>query len=269
MAPIGAQMPRLKLRAKSKRPSGSAGPDEETIVLEDLARADFTRRRRAERWRKVRLWLLALAALLLVGSVSWLFLFSPYLVVKRVEVEGLAGLSKGRVIKAAEVPMGRPLARLKTKEIETRVEVLPPIESAVVSRDWPDGVRIKVAMRQPVAVIEMGKGLQAFDSHGVLFGSFASRPPVLPMVQAKEGTEKLALSEAAKVIRALPADLAAKIDYVRVGSVDEITLVLGNGRSVLWGSATDSQQKAEVLAVLLKQPGSRLDVSIPSQPTIK
>jgi len=262
-------MPRLKLRAKSKRPSGSAGPDEETIVLEDLARADFTRRRRAERWRKVRLWLLALAALLLVGSVSWLFLFSPYLVVKRVEVEGLAGLSKGRVIKAAEVPMGRPLARLKTKEIETRVEVLPPIESAVVSRDWPDGVRIKVAMRQPVAVIDMGKGLQAFDSHGVLFGSFASRPPVLPMVQAKEGTEKLALSEAAKVIRALPADLAAKIDYVRVGSVDEITLVLGNGRSVLWGSATDSQQKAEVLAVLLKQPGSRLDVSIPSQPTIK
>lgn len=90
-------------------------------------------------------------------------------------------------------------------------------------------------MRQPVAVIDMGKGLQAFDSHGVLFGRFASRPPELPMVEAKEGTEKVALSEAAKVIRALPADLAAQIDYVRVGSVDEITLVLGNGRSVLWG----------------------------------
>ena len=262
-------MPRIKLRSKSKRSADSAGPDEETIVLEDLARADFTRRRRAERWRKLRLWLLALVVLLLAGAVSWLFFFSPYLVVKRVEVEGLVGLSKGRVVKAAEVPMGRPLSRLKIKEIQSRVESLPPIESAVVSRDWPDGVRIKVAMRQPVAVIDMGKGLQAFDSHGVLFGRFASRPPELPMVEAKEGTEKVALSEAAKVIRALPADLAAQIDYVRVGSVDEITLVLGNGRSVLWVSAADSQQKAEVLAVLLKQPGNRLDVSIPSQPTIK
>ena len=89
-------------------------------------------------------------------------------------------------------------------------------------------------------------------------------PALLP-----ENLERLRKPEAAKVIRALPADLAAQIDYVRVGSVDEITLVLGNGRSVLWGSAADSQQKAEVLAVLLKQPGNRLDVSIPSQPTIK
>lgn len=120
-------MPRIKLRSKSKRSADSAGPDEETIVLEDLARADFTRRRRAERWRKLRLWLLALVVLLLAGAVSWLFFFSPYLVVKRVEVEGLVGLSKGRVVKAAEVPMGRPLSRLKIKEIQSRVESLPPI----------------------------------------------------------------------------------------------------------------------------------------------
>ena len=43
-----------------------------------------------------------------------------------------------------------------------------------------------------------------------------------------------------------------------VASVDEISLVLGNGRRVVWGSAEQSNQKAQVLAVLLKRPSSQI-----------
>ena len=56
---------------------------------------------------------------------------------------------------------------------------------------------------------------------------------------------------------------------MEVASVDEIELVLANGRRVLWGSAEDSDQKAEVLAVLLKRPGQQIDVSVPGRPTTK
>jgi cell division protein FtsQ len=38
---------------------------------------------------------------------------------------------------------------------------------------------------------------------------------------------------------------------------------------VLWGSADDSANKAEVLAVLLKQKASFYDVSVPGQPILK
>ena len=74
---------------------------------------------------------------------------------------------------------------------------------------------------------------------------------------APPDTADEALAEAGRVIGSLPAGIAARVDTVEVSSVDKIQLVLGNGRRVLWGSAEDSGQKAEVLAVLLDGPASR------------
>jgi cell division protein FtsQ len=83
------------------------------------------------------------------------------------------------------------------------------------------------------------------------------------------GTRSDALAETARVVSALPADLASRVDYVEVRTVDTISLHLRNGRDVLWGSADDSANKAEVLAVLLKQKASFYDVSVPGQPILK
>ena len=49
-----------------------------------------------------------------------------------------------------------------------------------------------------------------------------------------------ALAEGAGVVAALPTDLATKVDYAEVISVDQITLRLRDGREVLWGSAEQS-----------------------------
>ena len=78
-----------------------------------------------------------------------------------------------------------------------------------------------------------------------------------------------ALVEAARVVDALPPRVAHRVDVLEVGSVDEIELVLVNGRRVVWGSADDSDQKAEVLDVLLKRPGNQIDVSVPGRPTTR
>ena len=50
-------------------------------------------------------------------------------------------------------------------------------------------------------------------------------------------------------------------------TVDQITLVLRDGRQVLWGSAEESDAKARVLVALLKEPAASYDVSVPGQPT--
>ena len=52
-------------------------------------------------------------------------------------------------------------------------------------------------------------------------------------------------------------------------SVDQITLRLRDGREVLWGSADQSAEKAEVLAGLLaaRPKASGYDVSVPGMPT--
>lgn len=254
---------------RSRNGFGAVDPDEETVVLEDLARADFTRRRRQERLRRIRLWLIGLLVLVLLGGVIWLVFFSRFLIVKKVSVSGEGIISTKRVVRTAAVPMGQPLARVDLDAIQSRVESLPPVRSAEVTRDWPDSIRIALTPRTPVAVIDLGSGLEAFDSQGALFGHYDARPQGLPLVQAAADTKKIALSEAAKVIKALPDDLLAKIDFIKVVSVDQITVVLKTGRTIMWGSSAQSDQKAEVLAVLLQQPGNHFDISVPSQPTIK
>ena len=69
------------------------------------------------------------------------------------------------------------------------------------------------------------------------------------------------------MVAALPRDLAQRVDHVEVETVDQIMLVLRDGRQVLWGSAEESDQKAEVLMVLLGEQGTVFDVSVPGSPT--
>jgi len=163
----------------------------------------------------------------------------------------------------ADVSLGKPLARLDLGAIRARVEGISSVKSAEVSRSWPLTVHIEVTERTPIAVINQGNGLQALDEDGVLFGHYADRPRNLPLVIAPPDTAEEALVEGGRVIGSLPDRIASRVDTVEVTSVDKIQLVLGNGRRVLWGSAEDSGQKAEVLAVLLKRPGQQIDVSVP------
>jgi cell division protein FtsQ len=53
-----------------------------------------------------------------------------------------------------------------------------------------------------------------------------------------------------------------------VATVDQISLVLKDGRKVVWGSADQSDTKADVLATLLAGVQAQVyDVSVPSKPT--
>ncbi len=259
-------MTMVRGRGVQTAPPPSAGPDEETVRL---AGKDFRRRRHAGRWRRVRRVALALLLVAALAGSTWLVLFSSYVTAQSVQVTGTQTLGESRVKRAAVVPTGTPLARVDLDAIAARVESIASVRRAEVSRSWPHTVHIDVTERTPVAVIDNGNGLESLDSEGVLFGSYGSRPRGLPLVRTEPGTRSEALVEAARVVVALPMQIATRVDVVEVASVDEIELVLANGRRVLWGSAEDSDHKAEVLAVLLKRPGQQIDISVPGRPTTK
>lgn len=248
-------------------PPASAGPDEETVRLDY---ADFRKRRRhAGRWRVARRLLAVLLLLALVAGSVWVVLFSSYLTARGVEVTGTRTLRDARIERAADVPTGTPLARLDLDAIRNRVESLAAVRRASVSRSWPHTVHVSVTERTPIAVIDEGNGLKALDTEGVLFGSYRARPRGLPLVRTGSGTSNEALVEAGRVLDALPSRIAGRVSTLVVSSVDEIDLVLRSGRRVVWGSAEDSQHKAEVLAVLLKRPSKQIDVTVPGRPTTK
>jgi cell division protein FtsQ len=246
-------------------PPPSSGPDEETVRI---ARKDFRRRRRAGRWRRARALVVAVLVLAVLAASVWLVYFSSYVTVRAVDVTGTQGLGEHKVERAAEVPTGAPLARVDLDAVRARVESIASVRRAEVSRSWPHTVHIAVTERTPLAVVDRGDGLQALDDEGVLFGHYGTRPRRLPLVRTEPDT-RTEVRESARVIEALPAHVAARVDVVEVASVDEITLDLHNGRKVVWGSAEDSDQKAEVLAVLLKRPANQIDVSVPGRPTTR
>jgi cell division protein FtsQ len=230
------------------------------------SRRRFTRRQWLRRWL---VWRYVIASVLLVALVAgavWLVFISSVLTVKRVDVRGESHVSRQQILAAARVPMGAHLAELDLDAIRSRVSALAPMRQVDVSRHWPDGVLIEVTERTPVAVVQIGGTFHAMDADGVLFRDYPRPPAGMPRVVSTANTGSAALAEAARVIGSLPHGLAARVDHVQVRGIDQISLAMRSGATVIWGSDAQSALKAEVLARLLPHPAGTYDVSMPGQP---
>lgn len=266
-------LPRLRLRLRRRQ---GRGQDErqDGAALADTAertRRQFARRQWRRRWLAWRYVVVVVVLAAVVGGGIWAAYFSSWLSVKGVDIRGDFGggaLTQGQVRRTAAVPTGGPLLRADLDAIRRRVAALAAVKSVDVSREWPAKVRIQVTERTPVAVIEIGGKLHALDEAGVVFSSYQHAPDGLPRVSSPAGTDTEALHQAAAVVAALPPDLSDTVDHVEVRSVDEVTLALASGQTVRWGSAADSETKAQVLSALIKaKPHARTyDVSVPGQP---
>lgn len=246
--------------ATSTRPS-----DEERREQRDRQR--FARRQRARRWMRWRVVVAALVVLALLLTSVWLVFFSAVLSVSKVDVEGNRLLGPDRIRSVAEVPMGEQLALVDLEAISRRVAALAEVSDVDVTRSWPDGVSIDVTERTAVAVVELGGRLRGLDAEGIVFRDYRAAPKGLPRVRPTTSTGADALAEAAGVVAVLPAELAARVDHVEVQTIDQITLVLRDGREVLWGSAEQSELKARVLPQLLAAQRAQVyDVSVPESP---
>lgn len=235
----------------------------------ERTRRRFARRQWARRWRA---WKWVVASLLLVAVLAgggWLVWFSSVLAVQGVAVEGTGYLTDDEVREAAEVPAGEPLARVDLVAVTARVAALAPVESVEVTRSWPHQLLIEVTERTPVAVVDVGGSIRGMDAEGVLFLEYPTPPRDLPVLRTFAGADAGARQEAAGVVTALPGDLARQVDHLEVETIDRITLVLRDGRVVVWGSAQDSAEKARVLVALLAHQARQYDVSVPSHPTTR
>lgn len=238
-------------------------PDETAV----RSRRRFARRQWARRWLTWKpVVALVLVLALLVGGV-WTVYFSSVLAVHGVEVAGVTTLRAADVRDAADVPAGEPLARVDLEAVRRRVEALAEVRSADVTRKWPDHVLVTVRERVAVAVVTIGDRIRGMDASGVVFRDYRRAPADLPKVTVTEDTRSDALEEGAKVVGALPDRIAKLVDHVEVETVDRISLVLHDGRVVMWGSADESDEKAKVLTALLEHPAKTYDVSVPEQPT--
>jgi len=232
------------------------------------SRRRFARRQWRRRWLAWRYLLVLVLVLGVVGVGVYGVWFSTWLAVEDVEVSGAQTIPAADIRARADIDEGEPLVRVDLASVERRIGSLAAVRSVSVTRQWPHGILISVEERVAIAVVEIGGQLRGMDEDGVVFTDYQKPPPGLPRVETSIGTTSAALKEAAQVVSALPQELGLLVDHVQVTTVDQISLVLKDGRTVVWGSADDSDTKAEVIGPLLASVEAQVyDVSVPSKPT--
>lgn len=205
---------------------------------------------------------------LIAGSL-WLVYFSAMLVTKRVIIVGTHQLTPAQVSFAVQIPLGVPLALQDVDAIARRATTLPVIESAKVTRSWPNTIKMTVVERRPVLAISQPDGYVLVDKTGLAYQTQSTLPLDVVLADVSPGDKPL-LSQVAAVAKALPEKLRGKVSLITADGRDSIVLMLTSGRTVIWGSSADSELKAQVVTALLKKnPRSYIDVSSPHNPAVR
>jgi cell division protein FtsQ len=214
----------------------------------------------------------ALAAFGVVAGVAWALLGSRLLVVRSVTVTGTHMVPAAEVAAAADVPLGTPLVRVNTGQVARRVEGIRQVASATVTKDWPDGLTITVRERTPVVAVRMrGGGYDLVDPTGVIVRWTAVKPAAMPLYLATVSGGALrgnpGLTTAAAVLSELPSWLRTAVVSTAAtqsaGGASQVTLLLRDGKTVLWGGTDRAAEKGRELAILIRGPARYYDVSAP------
>jgi len=230
----------------------------------------FMARARQRRLRAAMPWAVTLGVLLAVGALAWVVYGTSLLGVREVRVVGTDSLTPSQVEEAAAVRMSEPLARVDVDGIRARVQALPAVERAVVSRGWPSTLEVQVVERTPVAAVPVGEQFSLIDAEGVAFRTVAKRPAGLPVVRlAAPGPADINTRSALVVLSSLTAELREQLVSISVPAPAQVSLGLRRNRTIVWGDDTESEKKAQVATALLERKGDTIDVSAPTVVTIR
>jgi cell division protein FtsQ len=197
--------------------------------------------------------------LLIAATLVWMVWFSHVFAVREVSVVGASGEAADAVVRAAQVPVGAPLAQLDAALIGDRVRSLAWIGDVDVRRGWPRSVVLAVDERTGIARREG----QLVDASGVAFTPVSAIPKDLPVVRAQGP----ALEAAMAVYTQLPEKWRGRVIRLTATSRDDVALTLRSGAVVRWGSAEQPEFKSSVLDALIKRRAAVYDVSAPELPT--
>ncbi|AWV47660.1 FtsQ-family protein [Mycobacterium leprae Kyoto-2] len=194
---------------------------------------------------------------------------TPAMSVRNIVVTGIETVTREEVLDAAGVQLGTPLLQINTNQVADQVAAIRRVASARAQRQYPSALRITIVERVPVVVKDFPDGPHLFDCDGVDFAT-APPPPALPYIDVGHpGPIDPATKAALVVLLALRPEVVSQVARIAAPSVSSITLILTDGRAVIWGSTDRAEEKAEKLAALLTQPGRTYDVSSPDLPTVK
>jgi len=239
------------------------------------ARARFERRAALARRRPLFLVAAVVAVLLVAGSAVWLGWFSSVLTATAVEVRGVTGPAAARVKAIANVPLGGPLMRVDTESVRQRVVDGREWSAVTVSRRLPHTVVLDVTPRVAVLAVRNPQGqVDVVDRDGFAFRTVDTAPAGVPVVTSGASqVSRAGVTAALQALGSLEPALRADVSGVTVSVDDQVSFTVkvakGNPKTIVWGGAGEGAVKARLVKILLGEPGSTIDVSVPSSPVTR
>ncbi|MEX5299415.1 FtsQ-type POTRA domain-containing protein [Kocuria sp. CPCC 205292] len=214
-----------------------------------------------------------LAALAVLAGVLFL---SPALAVREISVRGAELTDPARVESALEAYRGVPLTRISKDEVRDRVGRIPQVRSIEVLLEPPHHLVVALHERVPVAAVEDGDEFVVVDSEGVeLMTAGSAEEAGVPVVTGgRDVLESERFDAIADVLAALPESVLAQLRTASAESLSSVELAFTDGRTVVWGTAEDSELKSQVLRELVEARGAgsgveTYDVSSPTRPVVR
>ncbi len=214
-----------------------------------------------------------LAALAVLAGVLFL---SPALAVRDITVRGAELTDPARVESALDAYRGVPLTRISKDEVRERVGRIPQVRSIEVLLEPPHHLVVALRERVPVAAIEDDGEFVVVDSEGVeLMTAGSAEEAGVPVVTGgRDVLEGERFEAIADVLAALPESVLAQLRTASAESLSSVELAFTDGRTVVWGTAEDSELKSQVLRELVEARGAgsgveTYDVSSPTRPVVR
>jgi cell division protein FtsQ len=234
--------------------------------------------------RRLRI-VVAVAIIVVVVAGGLGLLHTGWFSAKKVEVTGShPHTPTATILSVAGLAGHPPLISVNSGAVAAKLERLPWIASARVSRNWPDHVTIAVTERVAVASLAgPGTSWSEVDRTGRTVEVDATRVAGLvdvavsdargPVPPAPLGaTTAPAALPALEVARTLPPAFSAQVTQV-IGAPDgTVNLALNSGLTVLLGTDDHLHHKYEDIAAIISgaplHGAKTIDVTVPQSPTV-
>jgi cell division septal protein FtsQ len=215
--------------------------------------------------------LFTVLAILLTAGLAYLLGWSNVLTIKEISYTGSPTKNSEATVKnITNLEVGERLARIETRKIAARLQTLPWVDNADLSRNWISGkIVIAITPRLPIATFN-GQLMDATGKRFELPGGYDSK---LPSVFARDAKSGLA---AIKLFTKLPTEFSTRTSAFTATSPENINFKITEGKRslmVIWGSDIEIDLKLKVYKALVALPENskikKIDLTEPRSPIVK
>jgi cell division septal protein FtsQ len=210
-------------------------------------------------------------AILLTAGLAYLLGWSDVLTIKEISYAGVPTKNSEATVKSlTNLEVGERLARIETRKIAARLQRLPWVDRADLSRNWISGkIVIAITPRLPIATFN-GQLMDATGKRFELPGGYDAK---LPSVFARDAKSGLA---AIKLFTKLPIEFSTRTSAFTATSPENINFKITEGKRsliVIWGSDIEIDLKLKVYRALVALPENskikKIDLTEPHSPIVK